>query len=592
MKRTATAREGWLLPYLRKNVLLFSVVFILGVFAVACAAAMMYTSGYLISRSALKPENILMVYVPIVLVRVFGFGKAVLQYTERLVSHDVVLRVIGQMRERLYDRLEPHAATGGRSFQTGTILGLLAEDIEQLQNMYLRFLLPMLTGLLLFGIGIALLGRLDTIFALQMGLYTGFMAFGAPCVVLWRTLGRQVEWKKARSRSYRKLTDALFGMTDWKLSGRVSALVQELNDRERAAAQLYRSVQRSEWRLSLLTQVLGGGAIAAFTIWSGGMATQGRIEATAIAAYALVAFPLLDALIRAGHSVTALPEYRESLIRLQDTEQAYSPLAPTKAATAESAGSEQTASWEVEDHYQLEVQDGSFKYPDSQIWAVQNIHLHIAPASKVAILGRSGSGKSTILKLMQGLLHPTSGTVLINGQPIRSPGPPAHLFSTLNQAPYLFDTTVANNIRMAKPGASDADIQRVTRMVGLHEQIQALPDGYTTLMQEAGSRFSGGEQRRLALARVLLQDHPIVILDEPAAGLDPWTEQALIATIMDVLRHKTLIWVTHHLRGMEQMDEIIFMEQGRIRVRGTHRALLESDERYRSLYRLDRPFSY
>nr|WP_309248926.1 ATP-binding cassette domain-containing protein [Paenibacillus sp. MZ04-78.2] len=144
-------------------------------------------------------------------------------------------------------------------------------------------------------------------------------------------------------------------------------------------------------------------------------------------------------------------------------------------------------------------------------------------------------------------------------------------------------------MRLGKPEASDEAIRQAARLVKLDALIESLPAGYRTPMHETGQRFSGGERQRVALARILLQDTPVVLLDEPTVGLDPRTERELLATIFDTLRDKSLIWVTHHLVGAEQMDEIIFMENGRVEMRGTHAELMERYPRYRNLYRLDRP---
>ena len=163
------------------------------------------------------------------------------------------------------------------------------------------------------------------------------------------------------------------------------------------------------------------------------------------------------------------------------------------------------------------------------------------------------------------------------------------VIAVLNQSPHLFDTTVANNLRIGRPHATDEEIRQVAAQVGLSGLIESLPQGYDTPMLETGLRFSGGERQRIALARVLLRETPVIILDEPTVGLDPVTERELMRTILDSLQGKTMIWVTHHLIGAEQMDELIFMENGKIAMQGSHEQLLAGEERYRRLIELDRP---
>ncbi len=163
------------------------------------------------------------------------------------------------------------------------------------------------------------------------------------------------------------------------------------------------------------------------------------------------------------------------------------------------------------------------------------------------------------------------------------------MLAVLNQKAYLFHTSVLNNIRLGNPDATDEEVYQVAEQVQLHQMMKELPNGYATNMNETGQRFSGGERQRIALARILLQKTPVVIMDEPTVGLDPITENKLLATIFETLKGKTIIWVTHHLAGMEKMDRILFMDQGKITMAGNHQQLLENEERYRRLYQLDHP---
>lgn len=208
----------------------------------------------------------------------------------------------------------------------------------------------------------------------------------------------------------------------------------------------------------------------------------------------------------------------------------------------------------------------------------------------MAVLGRSGAGKSTLLKLIQGAITPESGRVTINGVSADRFGEHIpEVMAMLNQSPYLFDTSVANNIRLGRPDAAEDEVRHVSRLVGLDMLIESLPAGYATPMLEAGQRFSGGERQRIALARILLQNTPVVLLDEPTVGLDPKTEQSLLATIFDALQGKTLLWITHHLLGVHQMDKVIFLENGKITMSGPHAELMARNAHYRQLHHLDYP---
>ncbi|WP_423227632.1 thiol reductant ABC exporter subunit CydC [Paenibacillus filicis] len=584
----------------------------MGTLAIGCAAALLFTSGYLISRSALRPENVLMVYVPIVLVRTFGFSKAVLQYGERLAGHHAALGILSALRVRLYRALEPQALQLRSRFQTGDLLGLLAQDIEQLQQVYLRVVLPSVSAILLYALAITALGRMDPAFAWMMGLYAGFLLFAAPAAAWWLSSRVRMRFKQVRSEAYRELTDAVFGMSDWLLSGRTGSFLTGFMARQMSASRVEGSIRRSEWRIHWISQCLGGGLIVLMAVWAGEMAAQQRIEATWIAAMALIAFPLVDSFVRITDSFARMPEYTDSLRRLSGIggEAAWSqpdnwtrlerngelappsgPVGwePTRRMTGD-ASSAITAPISAA-ATGLRLERVSFRYADTESWSLREVTLHVPPGGNLAILGRSGAGKSTLLKLMQGELQPQEGQITVLPQQVQAgEDESAGLFAVLNQKPYLFDTTVANNIRLGRSEATLEEIRCAAEQAGLARLIESLPAGYDTRMTEAGLRFSGGERQRIALARVLLQNKPIVLLDEPTVGLDAQTERDLMETVFRTLEGKTWIWVTHHLLGMERMDQILFMEQGGVAMQGTHEQLLRENARYHRLYKLDHPF--
>lgn len=591
-------QRGWIVPYVKQYKWPLLLTAIIGTVAVACAGALLFTSGYLISRSSLRPENILMVYVPIVLVRTFGFGKAVVQYLERLASHHIVLRILSRMRIRLYQIIEPQALHFRSRFKSGELLGLLAEDIEQLQHVFLRIVLPSITAVFIYGAGIALLGRMDVNFALLMALYCGFLLFTLPTFALLRSRKLRQQFVAQRSVVYQELTDAVFGMSDWLLSGRSAQFLDEFKKRQQDWIKTEQRMRRAEWRMQWLSQCLIGGAVLLMTLWAGQQSLAGNIRPEWIAAFALITFPLLEALVRAGEAVLRAPDYRSSIQRLQQVEAAGEPFYEVKTKLFSSENNAAPAAMQTTSRQtgvEISLEQVSFRYASALEASIQDVSLHIPSGSQIAIIGRSGAGKSTLLNLIQGELEPDSGTVTVNGsisyEGVREQNGASSrpLFAVLNQKPYLFDTTVMNNIRLARPEATDEDVREAAKLAGIDDLIASLPEGYQTRVQEAGVRFSGGERSRIALARILLQDCPAVLLDEPTVGLDPITERKLVRTIFATLRGKTLVWITHHLTGMEQMDQILFFENGRITMQGTHEQLMAEYERYRKLYALDHP---
>lgn len=594
-------RDPWLKPYIQSNKWRLVLVIFLGCLTAFLSSALLYTSGYLISKAALRPDNILMIYVQTVLVRAFSYSKAVSHYVERLFGHDVILRIVAKMRVRLYRILEPQALFVSSRFRTGDILGALAEDIEKLQDIYLRTIFPSLIALGMYGISIAAIGYFDLQFALMMLLYIGVLIFIIPWVSLLVTKARNKRLQKKRNQLYQSLTDAVMGMSDWVISGRTAQFVDKYEAEEREITKLDRELNTwKRWRM-LISQGVAGLTVVTMVIWAGQQFAGGRISDIMIAGFVLIVFPLMDSFLPVSEAIEKLPRYRESFARLNslgdagdgsEDSRVQSDVFSIDTAADQSKKDTITAveqpKWTQEGR--ISLQQVSFRYQEQDAWSVRNITLDVPQGKKLMIIGRSGAGKSTLLKLIQGALSPVEGTVTIEGQSADSFGDDiSSVVAVLNQSPHLFDTTVANNIRLGKPNATDEEIAEAVRRARLDELIQSLPAGLATPMHETGQRFSGGERQRVALSRILLQNTPVVILDEPTVGLDPRTEKDLLKTILETLEGKSLIWVTHHLVGAEQMDEIIFMENGEIEMRGTHAELMERNPRYRRLYHLDRP---
>ncbi|OMD37549.1 thiol reductant ABC exporter subunit CydC [Paenibacillus odorifer] len=579
-------REGWFAPYVSSYFWRFVLIIVLGALTIFTASSLMYTSGFLISKASTPVENILMIYVPIVGVRTFGTSRAVIHYVERLVGHDTILRILSKMRVRLYNILEPQALFLSSRFRTGDILGMLADDIEYLQNVYLRTVFPSIIALLIYGAAVIALGTFDIAFALLMALYILVLVVVLPFLSLLFTQKRQREVKVERNRLYQKLTDAVLGMGDWVISGRQSQFVDTYEADERKVAKTDAALRSWARIRTFIGQAVIGIGVLSMLYWAAGEFADGAIAGTLIAAFVLVVFPVADAFLPVSEAVEKMPQYRNSLERLSGVNGAEQNIVSEKVTVVDALPQAMKSA-----HIKLE--NVSYHYGSEANWSVRDLSLDIPQGKKIAIIGRSGAGKSTLLKAIQGVIEPSDGSVTINGIAADAYGEHIpSIIAVLNQSPHLFDTTVANNIRMGDPKASEQAIKEAGALAKMDTLISSLPDGYDTFVREAGQRFSGGERQRIALARILLQNTPVVILDEPTVGLDPRTERDLLKTMFEAMKGKSLIWVTHHLVGAEQMDEVIFMENGSVEMRGTHAELMKKEPRYRRLYELDRPVEF
>ncbi|EFU43629.1 ABC transporter, CydDC cysteine exporter (CydDC-E) family, permease/ATP-binding protein CydC [Paenibacillus vortex V453] len=594
-------QESWFRPYVTANFWRFLLIVVLGVLTILFAGMLMFTSGYLISKSALRPENILMVYVPTVGVRTFGIGRAVVHYVERLVGHDTILRILSQMRLRLYRILEPQALRLSSRYRTGDLLGALSDDIEYLQDVYIRTVFPSIVALVLYAGIILAVGQFDPAFALLLALYVAVLILVLPLISLLLTKRKNREMKQARNNLYQKLTDAVLGIHEWYVSGRQTEFLAGYEADEAEVDRTDRSLKRWSRLRGWIGQCIVAVTVVSMVYWSGRQYADGSMDVTLIAAFVLVVFPLMDAFLPVSEAVERIPQYGQSVARLKGIESADE--SDEKQAPLQLLNNEETEAV-IRGGVHVKADGIMFSYDRAAAGSfalepvgageaghtLTEVSLDIPPRAKVAVIGRSGAGKSTLLQLIQGVLAPSSGSLTLGGvEAARFGDEISSVIAVLNQSPHLFDTTLANNIRLGRPEATEEEIRDAAAMARLEPLVASLPGGLDTRMQEAGQRFSGGERQRVALARILLQDTPIVILDEPTVGLDPITERELLSTIFSSLQNRTLIWVTHHLVGVEQMDEIIFMEHGRIAMRGTHDELMRHYPRYQQLYRLDSP---
>lgn len=577
------AFKTWVAPYLARHRLQLGVAIILGITAGAFACALMVTSGYLVSASAAHPDSILLLFVPLILVRVFGVGKPVIAYIERLASHDWVLRMTSDLRRRLYLSLE---RTAGANRQVGDVMGALSEDIGHLQNLYLRSVFPLIVGGALYLMAAVCLGAID----LRMGLFfaagCGVAAIIAPAVSLWAGAERERDRKQAKRDLYTELADNVLGIADWTCSGRRQDYLARHLDLQQRSSACEIAARRFDRRRDLLVQASFGCVAFAILLWAagrfGGQPAAVSDAANWIAAFCLGFFPLTDefsqlpgaAVEGAGH-LGAL----EHLASVASTSGAPADRAPMQeAAPCAPVGSKPA----------IALQDAAFRYPDAPADALDAIGLSIPYGQHIAILGRSGAGKSTLKALIHGDLSPTRGSIEIDGAPSYSLGEQMpRIMSVVHQDPYLFGTTLYDNLCVGRASATREEALDALDKVGLSNLVSSLPQGIDTMVDEGGLRFSGGERHRIALARILLADAPIVMLDEPFAGLDPVTESKLLATLLDVFADKTLIMITHHLKGIEHMNRVVFLENGSIALDGAPVDLKHTSARYRDLVAFD-----
>lgn len=634
--------DTWVAPYFSKYRNQLVQALVLGVLMFAFSALLMFTSGYLISRCAERLDGgIFIVLTPIALVQVFGIGKPILRYIERLVSHDWVFRMTSDLRLRLYTALERSAMTLRRTKQTGDVLGLISEDIGHLQNLYLRTIFPLVIGWVLLALCAVFYGVFDIRFALVMLALLALVGVGMPLLSLVANRSRIEHEKACKNSLYADLADNVLGATDWVFSGRGGEYLKQAK-RESDARHAHKTALDRYYRVNELVAVgiLAIGAVVMFN-WAGSyFGEQGLPRADWIAAFILGYFPLAEAFVPLTSAATQINVYRDSTKRLNEyptihdedlafdvgavdsghavkfaindiLEQHGEVLPPAQAhgnlakpaanapqdallhASAHSAPTDSRADSAAPNMESpsaaipILVDEVSFAY-DGFHAVLDRVSLDIPSGQKIAILGRSGSGKSTLASIIRGDLRPNNGRVLIDGAPVDELDEAIpQKIGVVQQSAYLFNRTLRENLQIGRMDASDTEIWAALDAVELGEMARRLPQGLDTMVDESGMRFSGGERHRIALARVLLAHVPAILLDEPTVGLDSITESALLETLFKVAGSKTLVMITHHLQDIERFDRVIFIEDGRIEMDGSPAELMRTSERFRALRDFD-----
>lgn len=564
------SQDRWILPSLRqqKSGLFWSIF--LNFMITFAAGALMFVSGFLISRSAQHPSNILIIYVPIVLTRAFGIARPVFRYAQRLVSHNWVLRVVSKTRKRLYESAASTASSIRGQLQTGEVLSLLADDLDRLQNLYLRTLFPLGSGMVLYLFLTIAIGTINWLFMLWWFVMLAVILVIVPLLSLAVNYKGVQQQKKLQQSLYIDATDAILGLQDWVLSGRQEDLVQNQGETMSRLAHVKNQSMKFGWWRDFVIQVLVLILTITTLMWATNQFSDSSSTVNYIAAFTLAIFPLIDSFIAVNQGVSESSFYEDSIVRLNDL--------PEPTLLQETRHTTNSAV--------INFNQVTFKYGDKTI--VDNLSFEVQPKEKIALLGRSGAGKTTLLKLLAGDIQSSLGEVTIDETPVQNlQGSMSSLVAVLDQQAYLFDTTIMNNVRMGNIHATDEQVQKAIKQAGLQPLINSLPNGYYTQMQEAGTRFSGGERQRFALARIMLQDAPIVVLDEPTVSLDPKTEYEVLSQIFSVLKDRTIIWVTHHLTGIENVDKVYFLENGKFTLSGLPAELHQTSARFKQLLLMD-----
>ncbi|WP_329479611.1 thiol reductant ABC exporter subunit CydC [Kribbella sp. NBC_01484] len=501
---------------------------LLGVAAAGSAVALLATSAWLITAASAQPP-VLLLMVPIVAVRAFGVGRGVFRYAERLVGHDAAYRVLGETRARITGRLERLAPGGLTSRRQGDLLARLVLDVDAVLDLWLRVVLPVAVAALTAAATVALLAILLP----AAGAAVALAVLIACTFVPWLTAktAERAEHKIAGARGEvaAAATETLLTAGDVVAFNAIDNVLDAFSQSD---ARLAAAERRSAWSTglgsALLVLCVGGASVAALVLGS-----TAHITGAVFAVLVLTPLALADVLGGIPAAAQLAIRVRASLGRVQELMDSPEPVTEPTAPQPLPAGRD------------LEVRLLRVGYDDNDV--LDGLSVDMPAGSRVVITGPSGSGKSTLAAVLLRFLEPRGGEVLLDGVDLaRLEGDQVRsVVGLLTQESHVFDTSIRENLLLAKPGASDLQLWKALYRARLGMFVEKLPDGLDTMVGEHGARLSGGERQRLAFARLLLADRDVLVLDEPTEHLDEETGRALLADLFAAADRRTVVLLTH-----------------------------------------------
>jgi thiol reductant ABC exporter CydC subunit len=497
---------------------------VLGALALGSSVGLMAVSAWLISRAWEQPP-ILFLQVAVVSVRAFGIGRGVFRYAERLVSHQAAFRSLVDLRVALYERLIPLAPAGLPAFKRGDLLRRMVDDVETMSDLSLRVMLPIFSAILVGTGSVILTAWLLPASGVILAVCLLLGGIAVPALIIWSSGRGQAAQAPLQAELSSEVLTALQSGPELMVLGADDAYGRRIEDVDARLAAAMRKTAVGSALSTALGILVQGAAVIGMILVAVPAVRAGDLWGVNLAVVVLLPLAAYESVAVLAPSALAAIRVRTAAGRLVEILDAQPPVSePVAPETADGAA--------------VAARGLNASYPTGPV-AVEDVDFHLPVGHRIGLVGESGSGKSTVLNVVAGFLK-YSGDVRLGhrqlsalaGDDIRS------LVLWTPQIPHVFDADVAANLRMAKPDATDEQLLDALAAVGLPMELHR-PVG------QHGATLSGGERQRLGLARAVLADHPVLLLDEPTEHLDPPTAQAVLATIAEVSEGRSLVVVTH-----------------------------------------------
>ncbi|MFJ3969449.1 thiol reductant ABC exporter subunit CydC [Streptomyces parvus] len=515
------------------------------------AAALMATAAWLITRAAEQPP-LASVSLAIVAVRALALGRGTLRYADRLLGHDGVLRAVAGFRTRVYEALVPLAPAGTPAYRSGDLLTRLVDDVDAAQDLLLRVLIPVAAAAAVAMAATATATVLLPPAGVLLGLLLAMAGLLVPALVLVlsRRAGRTE--KAARAELAALAVDVTRGAADLAAYGARGRAHERVRDASARIAALERHKALTVSLASGVVLLLQGGASVGVTWVALGAHAAGTLPAvqlTVVAVLALVSFEALTPLPAAARRLAGV---RSSARRLADLFDTPPPVAEPPSAVPIPVG----------EPLGVDITGLRVRHRPEGPPALDGVNLRLEPGRRTVLLGASGSGKSTLIAALMRFVPYEAGSIRVGGRELRdcAGADVRRAITGMTQDAHVFHTTIRANLVLARPGATEAELREAARRARLLDWIESLPGHWDTQVGGDGSTLSGGQRQRLLLARALLADPPVLVLDEPTEGLDPDTSAAVLADILDATRGRTTLLVTHEQAGLAAADRIVILD--------------------------------
>ncbi|MGW8599479.1 thiol reductant ABC exporter subunit CydD [Streptomyces sp. NPDC055893] len=551
---------------------------LLGSLALGSAVGLMAVSGWLISRASEQPP-VLYLMMAVTATRAFGIGRAVFRYAERLVSHDAVLRMLAELRVSVYRRLERIAPAGLRRTRRGDLLSRLVQDVDALQDYWLRWLLPagaaLVVGVASAGFTAWLLPEAGAVLAV------GLLVAGVLVPAVSGALARRAERRLAPARGAlaTAVADLLRGCAELTVAGALRDRIERTRAADRTLTGIASRQAAAAALGAGLSALVCGLTVAAAAVVGVRAVADGRLDGVALAVVVLTPLAAFEAVTGLPLAVQYRQRVKHSAERVFEVLDAPVPVhEPARPETPPASP------------FPLELSGLAARHAGQDREALAGFRLTLEAGRRVAVVGASGSGKTTLAQVLLRFLDVEAGMYRLGGVPAWDLDGDAvrRLVGLCAQDAHLFDSSVRENLRLARTGASDEELRGALRRARLLDWVDGLPEGLDTLVGEHGSRLSGGQRQRLALARALLADFPVLVLDEPAEHLDLATADALTDDLLRATEGRTTVLITHRLHGLDAVDEVLVLDEGRTVQRGPYAELAEADGPLRRMLEQER----